>query len=1279
MCRRSLIVVGSIAALLASKSANAATTQTWTTGDGLWDLPANWNPGVPTVGDIALFNSLSGTVSLDAASQSLSSITFDTSVGSFTFNTGGAGGQFNLGSGGNITLTSGAAGTNLVETFNTPITLGGNYSFTNNRADTTSALVFNGSIANTATSTLTLSGAGTGTGNLISGNISDGGGVESLTVSATAGKWTLGGANSYSGTTTLSGAGTLALTGTNSSSGATTVSAGILQLGNASNGGLASGTLTTGTDTIQSLIANLAISNNVIINGTTTVSGANSLTFNGNITNSLAARSLTNSITGAGNILTLAGNLYLSESSSIGRGVTINGSANTNTVISGVISNSAAGGGVAGSLTTTSSGTLTLSGANTYTGGTYINSGTLSVASIGSSTSLSSNLGVGGVVSIGSGTAAGKLLYTGAGEITDRVINLTGTSGGATIDQSGSGVLEFTNGFSFTGGGSKTLTLQGSTSGIGQIDGTIADNLAGTNNTTVAKTGTGTWRVGGTNTYSGNTTINGGMLVVTNLNGLGNSLTAGAVSLSASGKLSLLSAGTGANNAIVFGGSGNSTGYNVTVSNTPTINVGDNGSGNTGNTIQLGAIVLSNPTLTITNSSGYNLTFAGAGTTSGNGYLSNNMVGGTTTLASLAELDSASRTFTFNGVSPTAITSVGVINQNGANVMSVTQAGAGTLVITGASGYAGTTTVNAGTLILDMNAGGLLNSGNGTALTLGGGNFEVKSSTGTSSQTMGNLTLTAYTGSAITLDPNNGFGVTLTLGSAWTRNAGSSLLFDYSSANSGTRTVVTAAATTGAVLTNGIYGWALVKDSSGVIGFATRAAGTGVAITRYDDTTGTTLAANSNASTTNFTTLGTAYSGGNGGTLTWTNGGSLTNRSVNSLTIDTTTNFGTISLGASTNTLTVTSQGLLFKGANNEIVTGGQLGAVNAELIVHQTGAGVLTLNSAIGSGSASLTKDGTGTLVLGNANVYTGATTINGGVISLASAETPGTSGPLGKQSATAVGTIIFGGGTLQYTAANNNDYSGRFSTAVNQAISIDTNGQSVTFATALTSVGGTLTKLGANSLTLAANNTYTGLTNVNGGALLVSGSLSGTAGVNVANGASLGGIGTITTGTNGNGGNVTFASGSSLAPGLGATPGNLTLALGPGTFDMSAIGSANSGSLLFALGSTSDKLTLSSGTLNIGSGTLGFSDFSFSNAGGLTSGTYTLFAAPGGINGSLDGANLSGSFAGGAFGTLVFDSTNNDINLVVVVPEPSAITGLLGGLGMLLGLQRLRRRTEA
>ncbi len=81
----------------------------------------------------------------------------------------------------------------------------------------------------------------------------------------------------------------------------------------------------------------------------------------------------------------------------------------------------------------------------------------------------------------------------------------------------------------------------------------------------------------------------------------------------------------------------------------------------------------------------------------------------------------------------------------------------------------------------------------------------------------------------------------------------------------------------------------------------------------------------------------------------------------------------------------------------------------------------------------------------------------ITAGVLALGSAGALGTSG-----------TIAFKGGTLQYSSANNIDYSSRFSTAATQSFRIDTNGQDVTFATGLVSSGGELVKFGLGTLTL-------------------------------------------------------------------------------------------------------------------------------------------------------------------------------------------------------------------
>lgn len=169
--------------------------------------------------------------------------------------------------------------------------------------------------------------------------------------------------------------------------------------------------------------------------------------------------------------------------------------------------------------------TVILSAANTYTGPTSIIGGVVSVGNIGSVADGPSNLGSpatveNGTIKMGLG-AAGILRYTGSGEVTDRVIDLQGTTNGAILDQSGTGLLEFTSDLTATGVGSKTFYLQGSTTGNGELAGAIVDNLTGTNKTSVAKRGSGTWVLSGTNTFTGGVVIEGGVLRITNSSALG--------------------------------------------------------------------------------------------------------------------------------------------------------------------------------------------------------------------------------------------------------------------------------------------------------------------------------------------------------------------------------------------------------------------------------------------------------------------------------------------------------------------------------------------------------------------------------------------------------------------------------------------------------------------------------------------------------------------------------------------------------------------------------------
>jgi autotransporter-associated beta strand protein len=127
-----------------------------------------------------------------------------------------------------------------------------------------------------------------------------------------------------------------------------------------------------------------------------------------------------------------------------------------------------------------------------------------------------------GTINIGSSSVTGTLVYTGGGETSDRVINLAGTTGGATLQNEGTGALVFTSAFTATGAGDKKLTLQGANTDNNEISGKIVNNSSA-NITSVTKAGAGKWILSGANTYSGNTTLgsSSGILGIGNASALG--------------------------------------------------------------------------------------------------------------------------------------------------------------------------------------------------------------------------------------------------------------------------------------------------------------------------------------------------------------------------------------------------------------------------------------------------------------------------------------------------------------------------------------------------------------------------------------------------------------------------------------------------------------------------------------------------------------------------------------------------------------------------------------
>ena len=266
-------------------------------------------------------------------------------------------------------------------------------------------------------------------------------------------------------------------------------------------------------------------------------------------------------------------------------------------------------------------------------------------------------------------------------------------------------------------------------------------------------------------------------------------------------------------------------------------------------------------------------------------------------------------------------------------------------------------------------------------------------------------------------------------------------------------------------------------------------------------------------------------------------------------------------------------------------------------------------------TGTAALQKNGANNLTLSGTNTYTGGTTFNSGVVQVNSPETAGVSGPLGKSTAVNKGNISFAGGTLKFGPANAYDYSGRFSTAAGQPVSVDVNGQNVTFATALTNSAETLTltsSTGSGWLALAATNTYTGATTVSGGTLLVNGFLAAGSTVTVAAGGTLGGTGFVK-------GPATVQAGGALAPGnngIGTLTISNTLSLSGNTLmEVSRNGGVPTNDVAFITSTFTQGGTLT--VTNIGTNALAAGDsFKLFNATTYVS-AFTNLALPSLTNG--------------------------------------------------------------
>jgi len=863
--------------------------------------------------------------------------------------------------------------------------------------------------------------------------------------------------------------------------------------------------------------------------------------------------------------------------------------------------------------------TLTLSGTNSYTGQTIIESGTLNLANSGSQTLSGAISGLGALTQSGTGTTT----LSGSNSIT----NMTISAGAVNFAASQSVASNANTNALSVGGGTAIFGTSGTTNNVGyQLN------------------------VGAANTNSYLYVSNGAVLAITNRTQIGNT-------------------GSNETNIVVLGSNGviTNTGTYITVGNNGAANGGSatyNALSNNGGTLFAGALGLfvSKSSSKSTNiysqtagSGSVNALQIGAYDTSDNNQFL--ITGGTFSIAGygLARIGGGFGTTTYEtntlntfsnggGLFSTYSIAFGdsayISNANSGNITNQVILGGGTTTIGAggfANGYSNTFTGYTNQIIWNggvMQAGGsagatyLTNIAN-TLVTISnsGGTFDINGFNNTIAANItgsGALTVTnsSNAAAALTLSGSNSFnGLTLNSSTATVTASGSSnalgagaLTLSAGTLNLGGYTFTNTLGTvTGGTLTNGT-----IANNGGTYTFNNTGAATVSAnLTGSDGLTqggsGTTTLTGSNSYTGGTTlaggilALGSTNALGSSGTISFSGG-----------TLQFTTNVA--STDYSSRFSTAASQAYSFDTAGTNATLAGNLSSTG----------GTLSLTNS---------KAGNGTLTLTGNDSFTGTTTVNTG-----SALNVGGAGTLGSTSVVDNGKLLIG------STAN--------------------------IALGTLSGNGTFAQNGSGTTTLSGNNSFTGSTAVNGGNLTIASgaSLTGSA-VTVNTGGTLGGSGTLST--------VTLNAGGTIAPSgvASSTASTLTvssLVVNGGTYTWNYQGSAND---LITASGTIDFTALTGGKqLTIGAFTnatsaawpTGSTNFTLMTATGgfvgfnSNSFNYNSFSTLSGNIGTwsigTNGNNLVLSYVGGQLYSLIAPAGSQQQQSV----NTNALTGSLSAVAL-------------